>query len=77
MDHRLLRADAGQRQDGAAQRELPAGRLPARHHRPPHPPHPQRLPATREFKYFLAIYVDIFVEIFFKLHACFAVIMDN
>ena len=48
LDARLLRAHAGQHQDRAPQRELPAGRLPARHHRAPHPPHPQRLSASGE-----------------------------
>ena len=43
VDHRLLRADPGEHQDGAAQRELLAGRLPARHHRPPHSSHSQWL----------------------------------
>ena len=41
VDHRLLRADPGEHQDGAAERELLAGRLLARHHRPPHSSHSQ------------------------------------
>ena len=48
LDSRLLRAHAGQHQDRPPQRELPPGRLPARHHGAPHPPHPQRLPASGE-----------------------------
>ena len=45
MDNRVLLPQRHRVPGHLAQRELPAGSLPARDYGPPHPAHPQQLPA--------------------------------